>query len=102
MGATSHPQEDDPKLETIMPKLRSWTLGQLKPHLPFSTLGKRTPIDRTPKPTPSLWKRTQTRTHFRNRNLKPTVDILSSKETLLAQQKTKASLSQHLHDRLSS
>jgi hypothetical protein len=27
VGATNHPQEDKPKPETIMPTLRSWTLG---------------------------------------------------------------------------
>lgn len=37
VGATNHPQEDEPKPKTIMPMLRSWTLGQFRPRLPSST-----------------------------------------------------------------
>ncbi len=55
-GAKNHPQEDEPKLETIMPTLKSWTLGQLRPRLPSSTPSKCTLTNRTPKPTPSLQK----------------------------------------------
>jgi hypothetical protein len=59
-------------------------------------------VEQTPKCTPIPLKRTQIKSPSKDKDLEPTLNILSSKETLLAQQEMRASLSQHLHKWLSS